>query len=177
MRNTSVPSCVGMLTMLAMLGGSMASCQATRPVARDPVAITSVDQLDWLAGNWIQESADGRSINEELWLAPAGGMMLGLNRTIQDGVAVFFEYLMIREVDSRIAYLAMPGGQYPPTVFPLVDTSAGTTAIFENRDHDFPERIEYRRDGDRLTATLTGRRLETNTQPRVEQWMWRLAAE
>jgi hypothetical protein len=28
--------------------------------------------------------------------------------------------------------------------------------VFENLEHDFPQRIEYQRDGDRLTATISG---------------------
>ena len=139
--------------------------------AEHPRLLTSVSDLDWLAGHWEHESADGSSRNEELWLAPAGGMMLGVNRTIEDGRAVFFEFLMIREVNGRTAYLAMPGGQTPPTVFPLVETSASMTAIFENPDHDFPKRIVYQRTGDDLTATLTGASNEEG-EPRIERWDW-----
>jgi hypothetical protein len=155
----------------------MVGCQSQRAQKpSEPSASLAVDDFSWLAGHWVQSSADGTTINEEMWLAPAGGMMLGVNRTIEDGQAVFFEFLMIREVNGRIAYLAMPGGQSPPTVFPLVETSAVVTAIFENPEHDFPRRIVYQREGDQLTATLTGPG-SAQGEPRVETWRWRHAGE
>ena len=44
----------------------------------------------------------------------------------------------------------------PPVGFRLV-ASDGTSATFENPAHDFPQRIQYRRDGDRLVATISAR--------------------
>lgn len=40
--------------------------------------------------------------------------------------------------------------------FPLVRLS-GQEAVFENPQHDFPQRVIYRRDGDRLTGRIEGR--------------------
>src|SRR5688572_24563646 len=166
-----------LLISIALGAMLLFGCQwSHRNAPEEQIAITSIDQLDWLAGHWVSESEAGSLVNEELWLAPAGGLMLGVNRTLEGGRAVFYEFVMIREMNGHIAYLAMPGGQSPPTVFPLVESSAGMTAIFENPAHDFPQRIVYRRDGDQLTATLTGGSGEEEVEPRLEQWNWRRAA-
>ncbi len=155
---------------MVALGAILVGCQNGEPATLDPIGITSVDHLDWLAGHWIQQSADGATTNEELWLAPAGGMMLGVNRTVREGSAIAFEYLMIRELDGRIAYLSMPGARTPPTVFPLSPGSADRVVIFENPNHDFPQRIVYALEGDQLTATLTG---SDEQGERTETWRWR----
>lgn len=59
------------------------------------------------------------------------------------------------DLDGVQSYIAQPGGK-PPTAFKR--TAGGETwARFENPDHDFPQRIEYRREGDRLHAEVAGR--------------------
>jgi hypothetical protein len=52
--------------------------------------------------------------------------------------------------------VAIPSGQRE-TAFRLVALE-GQFAAFENLGHDFPQRIEYQRDGDRLTAAIEGPR-------------------
>src|SRR5688572_17424138 len=78
---------------LAGVAAGFAGCQSS-PSRVEPGPITSVDDLDWLSGHWIQRSDDGSAVNEEFWLAPAGGMMLGVNRTLEENRAVSFEFLM-----------------------------------------------------------------------------------
>ena len=51
-------------------------------------------------------------------------------------------------------YIAQPGGQ-PPTHFARTDGGENWVR-FENPEHDFPQRIEYRRDGDRLYTEVAG---------------------
>ncbi len=107
-----------------------------------------VDDLGWLAGAW---RVDG---TEEIWLPPAGGMMVGLGRTVSPR-GTSFEFLRI-QTDGRggVVYIAMPDGG-TPTTFRLATRGAREVA-FENPEHDFPRRITYRRDGDTLHVRLDG---------------------
>ena len=108
--------------------------------------------LAWLAGHWCSGDAGERI--EETWLAPHGGELLGLSRTLKGERSVAFEFLRIASVDGVQTYLAQPGGR-PPTGFAL--GAAGKDWVrFENPEHDFPQRIEYRREGDRLRAEIAG---------------------
>lgn len=90
-------------------------------------------------------------------MEPAGGLMLGLNRsTRRDGQGhASFEYLRIEERADAVVYVASPGGG-PPTEFALVSWTADE-AVFANPEHDFPKRIVYRRLGaDGLEARAVG---------------------
>lgn len=108
-------------------------------------------QLDWLAGHWC---GTGQPRVEEFWLPPAGGELLGLNRTIQQDRVVAFEFLRIAEHDGALSYLAQPGGR-PLTAFRW--TAGGKDWVrFENPRHDFPTLIEYRRKGATLEAEIAG---------------------
>jgi hypothetical protein len=64
--------------------------------------------------------------------------------------------VLIREQDGRLAYESHPSGQ-PSAVF-LSRTIAEHEIVFENLQHDFPQRIGYKRDGDSLLAWIEGAR-------------------
>lgn len=114
---------------------------------------SSVQDLAWLSGCWA--SIDGEAGSGETWTAPAGGTLLGVGRTVKSGKTVSHEFMQIRETGSgQIAFIALPSGQKEAS-FPLVRLS-GQEAVFENPQHDFPQRVIYRRDGDLLTGRVEG---------------------
>lgn len=115
----------------------------------------TISELAWMSGDW-QTAAGGRTQIEEHWMAPAGGSMIGMGRTIAGGRTVEFEYLRIEQRADQIFYVASPKGRCPGTDFKLTRLS-GQEAIFENPEHDFPKRIIYRKNSDgSLTASIDG---------------------
>ncbi len=110
--------------------------------------------VEWLAGCWAQAGREAGSV--EQWMAPAGGLMLGMARTLKNGRVVEFEFMQIRaEPDGRLSFIAQPQGR-PPTEFGLL-RQAEAKAVFENATHDFPQRVIYRREAvDRLVARIEG---------------------
>lgn len=89
-------------------------------------------------------------------MAPSGGSMIGMGRTIAGGKTVEFEYLRIEERAGQIYYVASPKGRCPGTDFNLTRL-APQEAVFENPEHDFPKRIIYRKNPDgSLTASIDG---------------------
>ncbi len=111
---------------------------ATAAAAQAPDTIT---RLSWLAGCWEQRTAT--RLVEEHWLAPAGGSMVGVSRTISRDATRAWEFLRIMPVSGALAYIAVPSGQNE-TSFPATLVS-DTLVVFENPAHDFPQRIAYRR--------------------------------
>jgi len=103
-------------------------------------AVMAVNQLGWLAGHWRMEKG-GRVVDEQ-WMAPAAGVMLGMSRTIARGKVVQHEFTQIREGPGGTLYfIAMPSGQ-KEAAFQIVSLSA-TEVVFENPQHDFPQKISY----------------------------------
>lgn len=108
--------------------------------------------LHWLSGHWCNASASGMS--EEYWLPSQPDLMLGVSRTVRKGKSVAFEFLRISEHEGIPTYFAQPGGR---TATAFKQTASGDNWVrFENPAHDFPTRIEYRRDGDTLNAQIAG---------------------
>lgn len=100
-----------------------------------------IQTVSWLSGCWMASS--GERTTEEVWLKPAGGLMIGVGRTVQDARATGFEFLLIGSIDGKLTYTAQPSGQ-PPTGFTATRVEADRVR-FENPDHDFPKGIEYER--------------------------------
>src|SRR5215212_3312748 len=98
------------------------------------------DSLGWLAGCW--QLAGGTRVVDEQWMAPRGGEMLGMSRTVSGGATREYEFLRIYARGDTLIYAARPAGQ-PPAEFRATKISA-TEAIFENPQHDFPQTIGYR---------------------------------
>ena len=86
----------------------------------------------------------------------AGGTMLGVGRTIKNGKTIGHEFMQIRlSAQGTVVYVALPSGQKEAT-FALKHSST-TDVIFENPEHDFPQRVIYRSlPGDRLAARIEG---------------------
>jgi hypothetical protein len=106
---------------------------------------------EWMAGSWSLD-AEGRHV-EEHWTTGTGGMMIGMGKTVAKGKATF-EFFRIAAKDGTLLYLAMPQAR-PETAFRL-KTSEDSRVVFENLAHDFPQRIIYWRDGERLCARIEG---------------------
>ena len=94
--------------------------------------------------------------------------MLGVGRTVQAGRLVEHEFMVIREDGPR---LARPSGQAPAT-FPARELTQ-RSVVFENLQHDFPQRVGYVREDDGVLAWIEGPR---NGQVRRIEFRYRRAS-
>lgn len=131
---------------LAMLGGALL-------LAR-PLAGQQVTTLAWMAGCWRQLDA-GFTV-EEVWLAPEGGTMVGVSRTVVNDSTRSTEQMVIRAgLSGGLVYEASPSGQAPAAFLSLAVSDSAVT--FENLTHDFPQQIRYIRAGrDSMVAVVSG---------------------
>ncbi len=114
---------------------------ADKPKGAKPAPAAIIAKLGWLAGHWRMEKA-GRVIDEQ-WMAPAGGVMLGMARTVAKGRELEHEFTQIREgPGGELFYIAQPSGQ-KEAAFKL-QSLTDTEVVFENKEHDFPQVIGYR---------------------------------
>ncbi len=138
-----------MLPLLGLLAIGVQGADSEKP---------SVQALYWLAGCWSSANAEFGS--GEQWMPPAGGTMLGTSRVVSNGKTVAYEFIQIRETgDGGLQFIAKPYGQ-AEAAFQLLALSE-REVIFENPQHDFPQRIIYRLNADgilkaRIEGTVDG---------------------
>src|SRR5688572_20560502 len=82
--------------------------------------------------------------------------MFGVSRTIRQGKTVAHEFMEIRHLpDGKLAFIGHPSGQ-STTVFPVLRIDEAEV-VFENPEHDFPQRVAYAREGEsKLRARIEG---------------------
>ena len=114
----------------------------------------TLTDIAWISGAW-QSAPGGRRQIEEHWTSVGGGSMLGMGRTVKDGKTVSFEFMQFREEKGSLVFLPQPSGG-ERTRFPLKDFF-GEKLTFENKEHDFPQRVIYERKGPgSLLAAIEG---------------------
>jgi hypothetical protein len=144
----------------------MAVMLAMAVTIADVSADRALDRLAWLEGRWTGEK-DGVSM-EEYWTDARGGAMLGLHRDVKDARLVSWEFLRIGATDDGTFYFASPRSK-PPTPFKLVELE-GKRVVFENKQHDFPQRILYWLDEKgALHARIEG---PQGGKTVAEEWVW-----
>ena len=107
----------------------------------------------WLTGCW--EASRPNATIEEHWLAPRGGVMLEVGRTVRNDSLAEYEMVVLRARGGRLVYESHPSGQ--PSAEFTSTAASDSEVVFENPAHDFPRRVGYRRAGaDSLVAWIDG---------------------
>jgi hypothetical protein len=91
---------------------------------------------EWLVGAWEHE--DGEGWADEYWTPLRGDMMMGSARSGKDEKLTFWEQMRIQKEDDGAVVLWV--------------VSAENSIVFENPEHDYPQRIYYWREGKELKA-------------------------
>jgi len=130
--------------------------------ASTPAVAQQAELPTWTIGHWIS-CADGVQVTETMQGDPRGAL-LGSNLTV--GRQAGFEFYRIaRNARGGISFFAQPRGN-PAVEFPAKSLEADRV-VFENLEHDFPQRILYWREGSGLAA-----RIEGTLQGKAESEEW-----
>lgn len=124
--------------------------------AASPQGARKLDDLKWMVGCWESRDDVKHLFLSEQWMKPAGGMMIGVGRTVKNGKAVGFEFMRIEQQGVDISFISRPKENKDDTIFSLLKWGPDEV-IFENPAHDFPQRIIYRRQGGRLIGRIEGK--------------------
>lgn len=109
-------------------------------------ACNDLTALHWLLGQW-QQQGDDKNYQEDWFQVSQHSFEGTAGSGSQD--AALREALRIVNMQGKLFYLAKASENPLPVAFSLQHCSAGE-AIFVNADHDFPQRIHYQRQQDKL---------------------------
>ncbi len=120
-------------------------------------ATKPLTKFAWLAGCW--EGRNGSVTFREHWMPEAGRTMLAMSRTMREDKVISYEAIRLElDADGQTpVYIPTPSGQ-KETRFKLASATEGKF-VFENLQHDFPQRIIYQQNADgSLFARIEGMR-------------------
>jgi Domain of unknown function (DUF6265) len=128
-----------------------------------PVLLYSqTNDFNWLTGKWKVQSATREQFEE--WQM-TGDRLKGEGYIIKEGQKQVSETLFLENFDGQWAYIAIPKKQNI-TLFALVRVKENSY-IFENREHDFPQRLVYNYDGD-ITLKVAVEGIDADTSKNFE---------
>ncbi len=104
--------------------------------------LQKIDQLQWLLGTWTNETEE--EFSQETWAKENDSTFVAYSFTQVAGETVFAETMALEQKDENLFLTAATANQNDekPVTFTLI-SSEKNQFIFENKDHDFPERIIY----------------------------------
>lgn len=119
-----------------------------------PISSSPVRNLHWLIGTWKGGSEGNEYL--ESWAWQKGGALVGrAELKNSSGEVLVSEILKIETFGDHTIYLASVNRRRP-VLFTLVE-SKQEQWVFENKEHDFPQRIVYKRESrNRLLARVEG---------------------
>jgi len=123
--------------------------------------VTEISDLGAMAGCWEYNNVKNPAFVSEQWMKPLGSSMIGMGRTVKKGKTTDWEFMRIEQRDDALYFIAHPKANKTETAFKLISSTA-REVVFENKEHDFPQRVIYKL-GDK---TLTGR-IEGNFNGKV----------
>ncbi|MDV3459325.1 DUF6265 family protein [Sphingomonas sp. HF-S4] len=110
--------------------------------------------LSWLAGHWCTEPRDGKVICET-WTPMDKGRMHGTGTSRMGTSVRTNEAMMIMVSESGIFFHAEPANQKPTDFWMAKFDSAARSVTFEERSHDYPQRVRYWREGEALLTEIS----------------------
>ncbi len=117
--------------------------------------VTSIRDFDGMAGCWERNDKAKNLLVTEQWMKPAGTSILGMGRTVKNGKTVDFEFMRIEQTDDGIFFIAKPAANKEETTFKL-KSSTLNEIVFENPEHDFPQRVIYKLQDKKLIGRIEG---------------------
>ncbi|MCW8875731.1 MAG: nuclear transport factor 2 family protein [Kangiellaceae bacterium] len=128
-----------------------------------------LDDLGWLLGDWLKQTKNGAIV--ESWRKRGGSGVSGIEMSSietsgiefsgigysldHDNKKVINEELRIVEMGGEVFLIAKPDQNPVPVAFKLVACNKSEVK-FENKLHDFPQNLEYRREGSKLKIKVSG---------------------
>ena len=106
----------------------------------------ALNALDWILGDWA--ARDEKHVTHETWTRVSAKTYEGTGTVIlkSTGENRSSESMRLVEMSGAVFYIPKAAHNAFPIAFRLASCTEGS-AIFENKNHDFPKQLKYQRVG------------------------------
>lgn len=112
-------------------------------------------KLEWLTGKWVRTNCKPGQSGYETWEKVSDRKLVGKGVTMQGKKVNFVEDLQFIIKDNALFYVVKVSGATKPTHFKLTALTDDSFSC-ENPEHDFPKKISYKKDGNKIKAVISG---------------------
>jgi hypothetical protein len=119
------------------------------------ISESTFGKLGWIVNKWMYKEGD--NVTFENWVKLNDELFSGESYTVKDGDTILNEQLKIEKIGDDVYYTAIVKHNPGPVHFKLIEHGENK-AVFENPEHDFPNRIIYElKEGNFLYARVEGK--------------------
>ena len=116
---------------------------------------STIDQLKWLEGTWKLTNSKAGQSGFEMWTRVSSTELTGKGVTLHGSDTAFVEKLHLVVRNGNLFYVADVPENHKPVYFRLTEINQNSFTC-ENPDHDFPKKIAYSLQENKLQATISG---------------------
>lgn len=132
---------------------SVFSCKQEKKINQRERA--SDPHFEWLTGDWFRINEQEGRQTYEIWSKKNEIEFAGFSYTLQNLDTIWQERIRLAKTDTGWTYEVTGKATPGPTVFRLTKIEENGF-ICENPENDFPVRIRYFAEGDKMTAIISG---------------------
>ena len=140
---------VSLLTAIIIVAASYINAAFSQDPSSD------FKKLDWMEGSWRRTNADKGYSGYERWTKLSGTEWQGFGLTLHGKDTSTVEKLKMIIKNKHLYYIADVAGNPEPVWYRLTEINENGFAC-ENLEYDFPKKIEYKRQGNKIKATISG---------------------
>ncbi|NBL65260.1 hypothetical protein GV828_08640 [Flavobacterium sp. NST-5] len=137
------------------------SCKEAHDAQRDKPEMSdgkyfALTNVEWLLGRWENNSPEGNL--SEIWKKENDSTLLGESYFVIKNDTVFGEKVKLFQSGTQLVYEVNVANQNDGKAVAFESTFFNNkTAIFENKNHDYPNKIIYNKvSDDSLVVTISG---------------------
>jgi hypothetical protein len=156
----SMKKTVALLSVVA-LTTTFISCQKkenteTLTIETAPKTFAQIEKADWLLGEWGNTTKEG--VLTEKWTKENDSTFLGKSYFITGKDTAFTESIHLTQKNGQLLYIPTVSDQNKgKSVSFVLSSSPENQLVFENKEHDFPQKITYTKiSNDSIVAEISG---------------------
>ncbi len=146
---------IGMFSRISTFALLCAACFLPTSSASGQNKVTAIADLRGMAGCWERRDETKNLLISEQWMSPAGTSIFGMGRTVKNGKTADWEFMRIEQRVDGLYFVALPKANKEETAFKLISSTL-SEVTFENKEHDFPQRVIYKLNGKTMTGRIEG---------------------
>lgn len=131
--------------LIAVFFFSLLGCtqqEKQKPKLKVSEKYQAVEMAYWLIGNWQNKSAKG--LLTEVWTKENDSTLVGQSYFIAGADTLSFENIRLEQRNNILSYVPTVRDQnMGQAVYFTLTSSTDSTLVFENPEHDFPQKISY----------------------------------
>lgn len=121
--------------------------------------ISAIEKFDWLVGNWERTNEKPDRQTYESWQKINELEYRGIGFTLQQNDTIWKEDIRLIKLKNNWNFEVRGKDDSTPTIFKLVNIEK-RKFICENQENEFPKKIEYAKEGDKIRAIISGGEME-----------------